>query len=207
MAISSSYHIAEIVSAQEETIAVPVDDLETLNDDNLDQDSDIRKSLGKNNDALVVNNGDIKGTTEMVSFQESGQDVTTQTSCDNNTALAVEDDGMINMDDDVSDDYSEEDDADSDGDGDQDPSLIVQDSSPDNKKDKGTELYVGKLDKNAVEEDLVSVFQQFGELKSTRIVRKPNSNKSKGFAFVRFASVDQAKRALSELKDGAEVWM
>ncbi|XP_076889540.1 uncharacterized protein LOC143540330 [Bidens hawaiensis] len=114
--------------------------------------------------------------------------------------VSIQDDSMVNLDDDVSDD-----DEDNEGDEDQDPSLIVQDSSLDNKKEKGMEIYVGKLDKNAVEEDLVNVFQQFGELKSTRIVRKPNSNKSKGFGFVRFASVDQANRALSELKDGVEV--
>ncbi|KAI3817924.1 hypothetical protein L1987_11724 [Smallanthus sonchifolius] len=184
---------AEVVSAQEEMTAAQVDDFKILNDKNNDvQDSDISKSL-------------CKGTTEMVSMQESAQDVTTQTSCEKITALAVEDDSMEIMDDDESDDDSEGDDADNEGDEDQDPSLIVQDSSPDNKKEKGTEIYVGKLDKNAVEDDLVSVFQQFGELKSTRIVRKPNTNKSKGFGFVRFASVDQAKRALSELKDGVEV--
>ncbi|XP_076942730.1 uncharacterized protein LOC143612694 [Bidens hawaiensis] len=121
--------------------------------------------------------------------------------------VSIQDDSMVNLDDDVSDDDDdiEEDDEDNEGDEDQDPSLIVQDSSPDNKKEKGMEIYVGKLDKNAVEEDLVNVFQQFGELKSTRIVRKPNSNKSKGFGFVRFASADQANRALSELKDGVEV--
>ncbi|KAF5795239.1 putative RNA recognition motif domain, nucleotide-binding alpha-beta plait domain superfamily [Helianthus annuus] len=179
---------AEIDSAQEETTATQVDDSKILNDNNNDvKDSDIGKSLCKNND-------DIKGTTDMTSIQA----VSTQT-------LAIEEDSMEDMYDDESDDENEGDDADNGGGEDQDPSIIGQDSSPDNKKEKGTELYVGKLDKNVVEEDLVNIFQQFGELKSTRIVRKPNNNKSKGFAFVRFASVDQAKRALSELKDGVEV--
>ncbi|KAD2805406.1 hypothetical protein E3N88_38783 [Mikania micrantha] len=195
----------EITSAQEEMTAVQADDTEILDDNNNDQDSDISKGLCKNNDVVFANNGDIKGITEVVSIQESAQDVSTRTSCENDTALDVKDDSMLNLDDYGSDDYSEGDDADGEGDGDQEPSLIVQDSSPSNKKDKGTEIYVGKLDKDAVEDDLVSVFQHFGELKSTRIVRKPNSNKSKGFGFVRFASVDQAKRALSELKDGVEV--
>ncbi|KAL8217973.1 hypothetical protein R6Q57_021346 [Mikania cordata] len=195
----------EITSAQEEMTAVQADDTEILDDNNNDQDSDISKGLCKNNDVVFANNGDIKGITEVASIQESAQDVSTRTSCENDTALDVKDDSMLNLDDYGSDDYSEGDDADGEGDGDQEPSLIVQDSSPGNKKDKGTEIYVGKLDKDAVEDDLVSVFQQFGELKSTRIVRKPNSNKSKGFGFVRFASVDQARRALSELKDGVEV--
>ncbi|KAK9063246.1 hypothetical protein SSX86_017116 [Deinandra increscens subsp. villosa] len=189
---------AEIISAKEETTAVQVDEFETFNENN-------------NDTALVVNNRDLKDTTEMVSIQESAQAVSTRTSSENNTALAVEDDSMVNMDNDETVDYSEEDDAyiededEEEDDEDQDPSLIVQDSSPDNKKEKGTEIYVGKLDKNAVEDDLVTVFQRFGELISTRIVRKPNTNKSKGFAFVRFASVEQAKLALSELKDGLEV--
>lgn len=186
MAIRSSYHIAEITSAQEETTAAQVVDVKQISDNNNGvQDSDISKSFCENDDSLVVNNGDTNDITEMVSIQ---------------------DDSMVNLDDDVSDDDDiEEDDEDNEGDEDQDPSLIVQDSSTDNKKEKGMEIYVGRLDKNTVEEDLVNVFQQFGELKSTRIVRKPNSNKSKGFGFVRFASVDQANRALSELKDGVEV--
>lgn len=217
--------VAEIKSIHIEMTSI-VDDLKILDDNNNPlvgkanddekgeeiievipaQESDINKSPCKNNDALVVEdagNGDIKGTAEIVSMQ---------TSCENETALTVEDDSMENVDDDDEeeeeesgdDDDIEGDGAENEGDEDQDP-LLVEDSPPDNKNNKDIELYVGKLDKDTVEDDLVNVFQQFGELKSTRIVRNATTNKSKGFAFIQFASADQAKRVLSELKDGVEV--
>lgn len=203
LAISFSYHIAEIVSAQQDTAAVQVDDFKILNDNNNPlvvegnddeeneniaeiisiQESNINESPCKNDDALVV-----EGTTEIVSFQEP---------CENNTTLTVKDDSKENEDDEQIDDDIQGDDANNE-DGEEPFQL-------DNIKDKGIEIHVGKLDKDTVEDDLVQVFQQFGELKSIRIVRKQNTNKSKGFAFVQFATVDQAKRALSELKDGVEV--
>lgn len=165
----------------------------------LDQEFNVSEAPSKDNDALVVKdgvNGDVKGSVEIVSTYESAQGAKSQTSCENNTALEVKDDSKDGGDD-----------ADHEGNEDhgQERSLVVQVSSPNDKIDKGIELYVGKLDKDTVEDDLVNVFQQFGELKSIRIVRSPITKKSKGFAFVRFASIDQAKRALSELKDGFEV--
>ncbi|XP_024963625.1 RNA-binding protein 28-like isoform X1 [Cynara cardunculus var. scolymus] len=214
-----------VAVAQEETGAVKVGEFKILNDNNTSlvvkgdgveegekiaklissQESNISKSSCKNDAALVMDdggNGDGKCTAEMFSTQESVQAVSTKAPCENNTALIVEDDSKGNGDDEESDDDSEGDDTDNEGD--ENPSISVQDPL-DNKKEKNIEIYVGKLNKDTVEEDLVNAFQQFGELESTRIVRNSTTNKSKGFAFIRFASVDQAKRALSELKDGVEV--
>ncbi|KAF8379313.1 hypothetical protein HHK36_028746 [Tetracentron sinense] len=75
----------------------------------------------------------------------------------------------------------------------------------DREKEKDFEIFVGGLDKGAVEEDLIKVFGRFGEIQATRIVKHPSTKKSKGFAFIRYATVEQAKKALAELKDGMEV--
>nr|GEY12301.1 nucleotide-binding, alpha-beta plait [Tanacetum cinerariifolium] len=164
------------------------------------QESNVSKSPCKNKDAITVEdvgNGDIKDALETVAVNESEEAVTALISSENETPLAVEDESKENVDDDnEKNDDIVGDNVDSKGD--EDASLI------DNKINENIEIYVGKLDKATVEDDLVNVFQQFGELESTRIVRNHDTKKSKGFAFVRFASADQAMRALSELKDGVE---
>ncbi|KAF8379967.1 hypothetical protein HHK36_027433 [Tetracentron sinense] len=66
------------------------------------------------------------------------------------------------------------------------------------KKQKEYEVFVGGLDRDAVEEDLEKVFKKVGEVVEVRLVMNPYSQKNKGFAFVRFATVEQAKRAASE---------
>ncbi|XP_008798532.2 heterogeneous nuclear ribonucleoprotein Q-like isoform X2 [Phoenix dactylifera] len=87
----------------------------------------------------------------------------------------------------------------------EDPSLYMQDTMTERKKQKEFEIFIGGLNKEAVEEDLMHVFGVFGEIQSVRIVRNLSTQKSKGFAFIRYASVEHAKKALAELKDGTEV--
>ncbi|XP_010918318.1 uncharacterized protein [Elaeis guineensis] len=87
----------------------------------------------------------------------------------------------------------------------EDPSLYMQATMTERKKQKEFEIFIGGLNKEAVEEDLIQVFGVFGEIQSVRIVRNPSTQKSKGFAFIRYASVEHAKKALAELKDGTEV--
>ncbi|XP_077235441.1 uncharacterized protein LOC143877320 isoform X2 [Tasmannia lanceolata] len=87
----------------------------------------------------------------------------------------------------------------------EDPSVYMHSSLTDGKKQKDFEIFVGGLSKEAVEDDLIKVFSAFGEIQSARIVKHPSTQKSKGFAFIRYATVDQAKKVLAELKDGTEV--
>lgn len=88
---------------------------------------------------------------------------------------------------------------------DEDPSAYMHAPLTDRKKHEEFEIFVGGLDKGTVEEDLTEVFVKFGEIKSVRIVKHPASQKNKCFAFIRYATVEQAKKVLDELKDGAEV--
>lgn len=69
------------------------------------------------------------------------------------------------------------------------------------RKRKEFEVFVGGLDKDATEDDLKKVFSEVGEVTEVRLMMNPQTKKNKGFAFLRFATVGQAKRAVSELKN------
>jgi hypothetical protein len=68
-------------------------------------------------------------------------------------------------------------------------------------KQKEFEVFVGGLDKDADEEDLKKVFSEVGEVVEIRLAKNPQTQKNKGFGFVRFATVEQAKKAVAELKN------
>jgi len=62
-------------------------------------------------------------------------------------------------------------------------------------------VYVGNLSFDAVESDLFELFAGVGSVTNAEIVSHRETQKSKGFAFVTMASVDEAKRAVTELHD------
>ncbi|KAF9609559.1 hypothetical protein IFM89_016995 [Coptis chinensis] len=68
------------------------------------------------------------------------------------------------------------------------------------RKRKEFEIFVGGLDRDANEEDMRKVFSQVGEVTEVRLMKNPMTQKNKGFGFVRFATVEQARRAINELK-------
>ncbi|XP_072986874.1 uncharacterized protein [Typha latifolia] len=69
------------------------------------------------------------------------------------------------------------------------------------RKRKEYGVFVGGLDKDATEDDLRKVFSKVGEVTEVRLMMNPLTKKNKGFAFLRFATVEQAKRAVSEMKN------
>ncbi|XP_062097322.1 uncharacterized protein LOC133803333 isoform X2 [Humulus lupulus] len=68
------------------------------------------------------------------------------------------------------------------------------------RKRKEFEVFVGGLDKDATESDLRKIFSEVGEVTEVRLMMNPQTKKNKGFAFLRFATVEQAKRAVQDLK-------
>jgi RNA recognition motif-containing protein len=70
---------------------------------------------------------------------------------------------------------------------------IVEVSSP--------RIYVGNLSFDASESDLFELFNGVGSVQNVEVVSNKHTQKSKGFAFVQMQSVDEAKRAVSELHD------
>ncbi|XP_019460240.1 PREDICTED: uncharacterized protein LOC109359981 isoform X2 [Lupinus angustifolius] len=69
------------------------------------------------------------------------------------------------------------------------------------RKQREFEVFVGGLDKDATEDDLRKVFSEVGVVIEVRLVMNPHTKKNKGFAFLRFETVEQAKRAIADLKN------
>lgn len=57
------------------------------------------------------------------------------------------------------------------------------------------------VDKDATEDNLRKVFSKVGEVTKVRLMMNSHTKKNKGFAFLQFATVEQAKRACTELKN------
>jgi len=70
---------------------------------------------------------------------------------------------------------------------------IIEVSSP--------KLYVGNLSFDASESDLFELFNGVGKVQNAEIVSNKYTQKSKGFAFVTLQTIDEARRAVSELHD------
>lgn len=62
-------------------------------------------------------------------------------------------------------------------------------------------LYVGNLSFDATESDLSELFSGVGQVAAAEVVSHKQTQRSKGFAFVQMQSVEEAKRAVSELHD------
>lgn len=62
-------------------------------------------------------------------------------------------------------------------------------------------LYVGNLSYDAGESDLFELFKGVGAVRNAEIVAHKHNDKSKGFGFVTMATVDEARRAVTELHD------
>jgi RNA recognition motif-containing protein len=70
---------------------------------------------------------------------------------------------------------------------------VVEVSSP--------KLYVGNLSFDASESDLFELFNGVGKVQNAEIVSHKYTQKSKGFAFVMMTTIDEARRAVTELHD------
>ncbi|PIN10446.1 Heterogeneous nuclear ribonucleoprotein R (RRM superfamily) [Handroanthus impetiginosus] len=71
----------------------------------------------------------------------------------------------------------------------------------DRKVTREREVFVGGLDRDASEGDIRKVFEYAGEVVAVRMHVDPSTKKNMGYAFVQFATKEQASRALSEMKN------
>ncbi len=76
--------------------------------------------------------------------------------------------------------------------------LICKDKKMSNK------IYVGNINYATTEDNLSSLFSQFGEVVSVNILKDRFTDRSKGFGFVEMAEADAANAAIAEL-NGKEI--
>jgi RNA recognition motif-containing protein len=60
-------------------------------------------------------------------------------------------------------------------------------------------LYVSNLGFNVKDEDLKSLFTEFGEVSSAKVIMDRMTNQSRGFGFVDMPDDDAAQKAMAEL--------
>uniref|UniRef100_A0A0C9QX59 TSA: Wollemia nobilis Ref_Wollemi_Transcript_1845_1572 transcribed RNA sequence n=1 Tax=Wollemia nobilis TaxID=56998 RepID=A0A0C9QX59_9CONI len=77
--------------------------------------------------------------------------------------------------------------------------LAASSSSPGQNADLAQrKLYIGGLSYDTPNEKLLEVFSKYGEIEEGSVAYDKKTNKSRGFAFVTFKTVEAAKRALKE---------
>ena len=62
-----------------------------------------------------------------------------------------------------------------------------------------TKLFVGNLSFNTTEGDVLDLFKQAGNVTSCNLIVDKFTSKSRGFAFVEFATQEEATKAIAEM--------
>jgi RNA recognition motif-containing protein len=65
-------------------------------------------------------------------------------------------------------------------------------------------IYLGNLPYNINEDELMELFEEYGNVSTVKLITDKFTGKSKGFGFVEMPSDDDAKKAIEEL-NGKEV--
>lgn len=77
-------------------------------------------------------------------------------------------------------------------------------SRPEREQEIEMNLYVGNLSYNLHEDQLVQAFEQFGAVKSVRLVTDRETGRPRGFGFVEMEDRDGGQAAIDSL-DGSEL--
>ena len=64
-------------------------------------------------------------------------------------------------------------------------------------------IYVGNLPYSVTEDDLRTMFGEFGEVSSVNIINDQYTGQSKGFGFVEMSNEQEAEEAISNLNDSS----
>jgi len=65
-------------------------------------------------------------------------------------------------------------------------------------------VYIGGLEMDVTSEELKEVFEEFGEIIESRVIKDRYTKQSRGFAFITFKREEDADTAISEA-DGGEL--
>lgn len=96
-------------------------------------------------------------------------------------------------------DEAEKEDKKDEGQGEEDTEMQKKMHASDRRQRKKLEVFVGGLEKEATDDDLRKAFEKVGEITEIRLMKNFQTGKNKGYAFVRYATAAEAKRAVKEL--------
>lgn len=65
-------------------------------------------------------------------------------------------------------------------------------------------IYVGNLSYKVSDRDLQKVFEEFGDVTSSKVIKDRETGRSKGFAFVEMKNDEEAQAAIDKL-NGSEI--
>ncbi len=65
-------------------------------------------------------------------------------------------------------------------------------------------IYVGNLSFKVSDQELMEVFEEFGDVTSAKVIKDRETGRSKGFGFVEMENDDEAQTAIDEL-DSSEI--
>ena len=60
-------------------------------------------------------------------------------------------------------------------------------------------IYVGNLASDVTEEDLTTLFSEYGQVKEAKVIKDMFSQESRGFGFVEMPATAEAQKAIEEL--------
>jgi len=60
-------------------------------------------------------------------------------------------------------------------------------------------IYCGNLSYNSADEDLNTLFQEYGDVASAKVIRDRETDRSRGFGFVEMDSDEEAQNAIDAL--------
>jgi RNA recognition motif-containing protein len=63
------------------------------------------------------------------------------------------------------------------------------------------DIYVGNLPVDVTKNELIEVFEQFGQITEVRLITGWSSSKSKRYAFIEMPSEDEARKAIEEMNE------
>lgn len=63
-------------------------------------------------------------------------------------------------------------------------------------------IFLGNLSYNVDEDDILGIFEEYGTVKSAKIITDRETGKSKGFGFVEMVDEEAGKKAIKELHEG-----
>lgn len=79
--------------------------------------------------------------------------------------------------------------------------MFTSEDSTNQAKQDPSKLYVGNLVYALTEDDIKDMFSQYGDVEECKLITDFRTGRSKGFAFVKFASEEDAKNAMEQLAD------